>query len=181
MMKLLKQTFALLISACSITGLGAQTLSDTTDVTRYEIHLDVLNLPAKVISGKTDVTFVTKQPSIQALSLELKQLQVDSVKSATGSHLAFTRSGDLLRIQLPAPLTPADTSTVSVWYHGVPFAESWGGFHFTSTYAFNLGVGFQSIPHNLGKAWFHECGKGDHHKASRVFRDNRFSNSNTAF
>ncbi|NOY49507.1 MAG: M1 family metallopeptidase, partial [Chlorobi bacterium] len=28
------------------------------------------------------------------------------------------------------------------------------GFHFAGDYAFNLGVGFQSIPHNLGKSWF---------------------------
>lgn len=145
---------ALTISLFCASGAWAQTLSDTIDVTHYNIHLDVLNLPAKVLSGKTDVTFVTKQPIIDALSLELKQLQVDSVKSAGGNHLLFARNGNLLRILLPEPVTPTDTSTVTVWYHGVPFAESWGGFHFAGTYAFNLGVGFQSIPHNLGKAWF---------------------------
>jgi hypothetical protein len=39
-------------------------------------------------------------------------------------------------------------------YNGVPFHESWGGFHFSGEYAFNLGVGISTIPHNLGKSWF---------------------------
>ena len=133
---------------------GAQFLSDTIDVIHYEVNLDVLNLPAKILKGRTDVEFLVRQPSLQNIVLELKQMQVDSVKSQEGIPLEFMRSGDRLNITLATPVTPVDTTLISIWYHGVPFSESWGGFHFTSTYAFNLGVGFQSIPHNLGKAWF---------------------------
>ncbi len=135
-------------------SVAAQSPVDTIDVLHYEINLDMLNLSAKVLNGNTAVEFHPKLPAIQSLTLELKQLTVDSVKNETGQSLAFAHNGDKLHISLPEGLTEADTAQIRIWYHGIPFAENWGGFHFAGTYAFNLGVGFQSIPHNLGKAWF---------------------------
>jgi len=132
----------------------AAALSDTIDVLRYRLHLDVLNLPSKNLTGHAEVILLSRQPSLQTVSLELKQLTVDSVKSAAGTLLPFSHANSLLRITLPAAVTPADTVTLNVFYHGIPFSEAWGGFHFAGAYAFNLGVGFQSIPHNLAKAWF---------------------------
>ncbi len=146
--------FSVLFGVSGLNLLNAQALSDTIDVVHYGINLDVLNLTAKTLYGRTDVKFVVKQPSVQNVTLELKQLQVDSVKTLQNEMLTFTRTGDRLSINLTAPVTPADTTVLKIWYHGIPFSESWGGFHFAGTYAFNLGVGFQSIPHNLGKAWF---------------------------
>lgn len=127
---------------------------DTVDVVKYDIDLSVLNFTSRIINGNTGIEFVVKQPSVQVIPMELKQLQVDSVKNEAGEPLAFSRQGDYLRITLSSPAEPADTTKVNVFYHGVPFSESWGGFHFAGNYAFNLGVGFESIPHNLGKAWF---------------------------
>lgn len=148
---------AIIVTALAIIlslGVKAQLPGDTIDVVKYDLNLDVLNLPAKVIWGKAGVEFTVKQPSVTVIPLELKQLQVDSVKSSEGVQLSFTRNGDMLRVTMPVAVTPADTSLIWVWYHGVPFSEAWGGFHFSGQYAFNLGVGFESIPHNLGKAWF---------------------------
>jgi aminopeptidase N len=51
-------------------------------------------------------------------------------------------------------INAGDMVTATVFYHGHPFHESWGGFHWSGEYCFNLGVGFVSIPHNLGKTWF---------------------------
>lgn len=156
---MLKRTITLpalawLLAVFTAVQAGAQSPGDTINVLQYDIQLDVLNLPAKVIHGRTGVVFHPNLSSIQSLTLELKQLTVDSVKQESGEALAFVHNGDRLHITLPEPLTLADTAELWVWYHGIPFAESWGGFHFAGTYAFNLGVGFQSIPHNLGKAWF---------------------------
>ena len=133
---------------------GVKMPGDTLDVVHYDISLSVTNMTTRVISGKTEVTFTVKQPSVNAITLELKQLQVDSVKSLQGIHLEYTHSGNRLSVILPATMSPNDTSLVTIWYHGVPFSEGWGGFQFSGNYAYNLGVGFQSIPHNLGKAWF---------------------------
>lgn len=129
-------------------------LSDTVDVVNYELHLTVTNLADNILYGEAGIRFTTPMNGISRIPLELKQLQVDSVKNGSGILLNFTHSGDLLRITLDQPVSVYDTSFVRVFYHGQPFHESWGGFHFAGTYAFNLGVGFVSIPHNLGKAWF---------------------------
>lgn len=155
MMKRLMKILATFVFPVAFSPIAwGQSLSDTIDVVHYEINLDVLNLPAKTLYGKTGVEFTVRQPSIQTLNLELKQLQVDSVKSSIGDQLAFIQSGERVKITMATPVTSTDTALVWIWYHGIPFAESWGGFHFFSNYAFNLGVGFESIPHNLGKAWF---------------------------
>ncbi|MFH1119291.1 MAG: M1 family aminopeptidase [Bacteroidota bacterium] len=129
-------------------------LSDTIDVVKYELHLTVVNLPQQTISGRAGIHFTTPLNGISQLPLELKQLQVDSVKSGAEFMLDFTHSGQRLLVDLDQPVSAGDTSLVWVFYHGQPFHESWGGFHFSEAYAFNLGVGFESIPHNLGKTWF---------------------------
>ncbi len=135
-------------------NLNTHAISDTIDVINYELHLTVTNLSQKIISGRSGIRFTTLQQGIHQLPLELKQLQVDSVKSEAEIMLDFTHTGDQLRIDLGQNTNPGDTLLVWVYYHGQPFHESWGGFHFAGTYAFNLGVGFESIPHNLGKTWF---------------------------
>lgn len=129
-------------------------LCDTIDVVNYEIHLTLTDLAQQLISGQTGIRFTTPLSEINQLPLELKQLEVDSVKTAGETVLGFSRSGDRLLISLDQSLSAGDTALVWVYYHGQPFHEAWGGFHFSGNYAFNLGVGFESIPHNLGKAWF---------------------------
>lgn len=129
-------------------------ISDTIDVVNYELHLSVTGLTQQLISGKSGIRFTTPLDDITQLTLELKQLQVDSVQSEEATMLDFEHSGEILRVTLPEPLSAGDTALVWIYYHGQPFHESWGGFHFAGSYAFNLGVGFVSIPHNLGKAWF---------------------------
>lgn len=129
-------------------------LSDTIDVTSYTLNLTITNLPAHIIYGEAEIRFTTPLSGISVIPLELKQLQVDSVKNENNVLLNFSHAGDLLRISAEAPISVSDTAVVHVFYHGEPFHESWGGFHFAGTYAYNLGVGFVSVPHNLGKAWF---------------------------
>lgn len=145
----------LAILLCLSGRTSSQTLSDTMDVIEYSINLDVLNLPAKVIKGNTGIELTVKQPSIEVIGLDLKYLSIDSV--VMNGELLFVSGAlgeDRYSIYLPEAINPGDTIFFRVYYHGIPFSESWGGFHFAGSYAFNLGVGFQSIPHNLGKAWF---------------------------
>lgn len=129
-------------------------LSDTVDVVHYKLHLDLTSVAAQFISGSADIRLTTPLSNVTHIPLNLIQLQVDSVLSETGTHLNFAHTGNLLRIEAVAPFSVGDTLQLTVFYQGNPFHESWGGFHFYNPYAFNLGVGFQSIPHNLGKAWF---------------------------
>jgi len=150
-----------LLTLLSLSGLQLKalaprifSLSDTIDVVSYELYLTVTNVAQQSISGQAGIRFTTPLSSQQQLILELLQLQVDSVMNDEGAMLPYSHNGTRLTIDLPAAVGAGDTALVYVYYHGQPFHESWGGFHFSGSYAFNLGVGFESIPHNLGKAWF---------------------------
>jgi aminopeptidase N len=74
----------------------------------------------------------------------------------TTGNLAYTYNDTLLTVSLGLLLTVADTSEVTVYYHGIPKqdASGWGGFYFQGNYAYNLGVGFDANPHNYGRVWF---------------------------
>lgn len=152
-MKVLRNCLVALLILLAMTPAGAQSLSDTVDVYQYEIRLNVTDVPQQVISGDVRINFVMKQ-TVDYIDLDFKQLEVTLVEDHMGEDLSFTQSGDRLHVQLPWLLMPGDSGSIDIKYTGVPFHESWGGFHFANPYAYNLGVGFESIPHNLGKAWF---------------------------
>jgi aminopeptidase N len=136
----------------SISAFGSK--NEDVDVTHYEIQLDVLDFTTRIIHGQTTVTFTPTIANVNTLGLELRQLGVDSVFFEGQQITTYTHNADNLLITLPQSLSPGDTVAVKVFYHGVPFNESWGGFHFSGQYAFNLGVGFETYPPSLGKAWF---------------------------
>ncbi len=134
-------------------GFGRSPVADSLSAHHYKIHLTEIDFVEKTIQA---VTQISLSPLVELLQipLELKDLQVDSVFVDQVKNEQFYQEGDILRVPLENTLTPNDTIELMVYYGGNPFHEGWGGFHFSGNYAFNLGVGFQSNPHNLGKAWF---------------------------
>lgn len=130
--------------------------SDTIDVLHYDIHLEVVNLTAKQIKGYTTLNFTMKMNDVNKLILQLLNMNIDSVFLGAQKNETFSYTGGLLEIPLSAPAGVGDTLSAIVYYHGQPFVDpsDWGGFHFSGQYAFNLGIGFGSDPHNLGRAWF---------------------------
>lgn len=94
---------------------------------------------------------------VTTLSLDLLQLNVDSVQFQ-GSLAPFSYNDTLLVIDLGGTLTSGTTDSVVVYYNGSPQQDpsGWGGFYFQNPYYYNLGVGFQSDPHNYGRVW-HPC------------------------
>lgn len=130
--------------------------SDTIDVLHYDIHLTDINVTLKTIKGYMAVKFTPLMNGISVMPLELISLTVDSVFMNGNPISGFTHTGTLVRIPLPVTMNSGDTAVALVYYHGTPFTDpsNWGGVHFSGDYVFNLGVGFDSDPHNLGKAWF---------------------------
>ena len=61
--------------------------------------------------------------------------------------------------------------TVHVWYTCSGYVESygWGGMHFDNDMSYNLGVGFVTDPHVLGRAFF-PCRDNFTDKATYTFR-----------
>ena len=132
----------------------AQTPGEGIDVNHYEIHLSDFDFANHTLQGETFVTF-TAAADVSQIVLELKSLEVSAVMSTTVSVSDFSQSGDFLTINLAAPLANGISATLDIVYGGSTFNESWGGVHWWGgDKVYNLGVGFDSQPHNLGKAWF---------------------------
>lgn len=128
-------------------------IGDTIHAIHYDIHLLEVNTSQQKIKGFAEITLSPLINNLGYIPLELKELTVDSIKVDGAIH-SFTHPDEVIRIPIEENISQEDTLTVSVFYHGKPFHESWGGYHFSGDYSFNLGVGFESIPHNLGKTWF---------------------------
>ncbi|MFZ4463858.1 MAG: M1 family aminopeptidase [Bacteroidales bacterium] len=128
-------------------------VADTLDVLHYSIFLTDINFATQSIQG-VSIARLCPKIALSNFTLELKALVVDSVYVDGVKQTGFWQENDFLHIQTGQNYLPEDTVEIQTWYGGQPFHEDWGGFHFSANYAFNLGVGFESDPHNLGKAWF---------------------------
>ncbi len=129
-------------------------ISDTLDAISYTIYIEEFDFTNQEIIAHTDIGIASKINNLNYLNLELMDLTVDEVKVDNVVIPNYQHEGYILTIPLSSPINSGDIVEVSVAYHGQPFHEDWGGFHWSGNYAFNLGVGFESIPHNLGKTWF---------------------------
>lgn len=128
-------------------------VADTVDAIHYQIHLQNIDFDNQEIVAQTTISLHPKLLT-SIIPLELKALTVTQVSCAEHVVTGYAQTGDILHISFAEALLPTDTVDIVVDYSGTPFHEDWGGFHFSGDYAFNLGVGFVSDPHNLGKAWF---------------------------
>lgn len=132
--------------------------SDTIDVLKYTINLDFTPYTESLVDstfGNCEVRFTPKMNNINTLSLDLLELHIDSIKEGN-TPLSYSYNDTLIVINLPLTMNTGDTSSVVVYYNGVPQgdASGWGGFYFQNSYAFNLGVGFAADPHNYGRVWY---------------------------
>ena len=131
----------------------AQTPGDNFDVTHYEIHINEIDFTNHTLQAQTIVTLTTLSAT-NAIELELKTLTVSAVTSTDATISNFIQTGDVLTINLASSLAANATASFTITYGGNTFNESWGGIMWTNGYVCNMGVGFESIPHNLGKCWF---------------------------
>ena len=132
---------------------NAQTPGENIDVTNYEIHLNNIDFTNHTLQAQTIVT-LTAVNSTNTIALDLKTLTVSAV-TETGANVSnFSQNGDVLTINLASAMAASASASFTITYGGNTFNESWGGIMWTNGYVCNMGVGFESIPHNLGKCWF---------------------------
>ncbi len=133
--------------------------SDTFDILKYTINLEIGNFSNKLIKGNTAIKFDPKLNGRSYIRLDLLKLLIDSVKENL-TTLTYTYNDTILKVNFAAIKNTVDTSTITVYYHGQPQGDplGWGGFYFDNNggnqYAYNLGVGFGAKPHNYGRVWF---------------------------
>lgn len=148
----MKKIFTLLLVVVALVA-NAQTPGENINVTHYEIHLNDLDFINHTLQAQTIVT-LTAVNSTNTVVLELKSLTASAV-TATGADVSsFSQNDDVLTINLASALAANATASFTITYNGNTFNESWGGIMWTTGYVCNMGVGFESIPHNLGKCWF---------------------------
>jgi len=132
----------------------ANSRSDTLDVLNYDISINMRAMSSAQISATCRIDLVSLMNDVAWIHFDLKALQVDSVYGVDGI-LQFAQGGESLWIQPQVPLMQGDSIQVWVAYHGQPAQDAtWGGFYFSAGYAYNLGVGFDAVPHNFGRVWF---------------------------
>ncbi len=128
--------------------------SDTIDITHYHITLDIIDYNNKVIGGNCEIQFKSKLNNINSIDLDLLKLNIDSI-TQNNQVLNFTYDSLLIKVQLLSSLNINDSSTIKIYYHGNPKTDPYfGGFYFDGSYAYNMGVAFNSLPHNFGRVWF---------------------------
>lgn len=129
--------------------------SDTTDIIKYTVNLDITDFAGQKIKGNTVVRFAPKLNSQTKIRLDLLKMTIDSVKQ-NNTICTYSYNDTLLKVNFSSALNTTDTSEIVVYYQGTPQGDpsGWGGFSFSGNYAYNLGVGFGAKPHNYGRVWF---------------------------
>jgi len=133
--------------------------SDTIDILKYTINLEIGNATNKWINGNTVIRLAPKMNNIGFVRLDLLKLTIDSIKE-NNALLLYSYNDTILKVNFSALKNIGDTSNITVYYKGQPQgdASGWGGFYFDNhlgnQYAYNLGVGFSAKPHNYGRVWF---------------------------
>ena len=150
----MKRLLLSLVLLLTFANIQAQTVGESIDVTHYEIHLWGFDFANRTLQGEAFVDFNTTA-SLSTLVLELKTLTVTDVASDYYGVESFSQEGDFLTIVFDETIAANEHVTLDVRYGGSTFSETWGGVEWWGTdYVYNLGVGFESQPHNLGKTWF---------------------------
>ena len=155
-------TAALILLCCNT--IKAQT-ADSVDVLDYDLRLDLSQ--EAPFGGDATLTLKLLRPCATiALRLygTLDSAEVDGVRVEDASLAALPTAG----------IAAGREFTIRLWYKGRGYVEpasgnEWGGFHFDRTMSYNLGVGFSTDPHCLGRAVF-PCRDNFHDKATYTLR-----------
>ncbi|MFK7796910.1 MAG: M1 family metallopeptidase [Aureispira sp.] len=143
--------------------------SEQFDILHYTVVLNMAAHEKQQIQGWCTINFVPQEANLQELPLDLLQLKVDSVYWKD-TLVTFSYNDTLLKVQFGKALPLKTPQQVRVYYRGKPQRDgSWGGFYYQEEYAYNLGVGFASNPHNYGRVW-HPCFDNFKERASYTFK-----------
>ena len=142
-------------TAFAQTAFPYDTRSDSISIQHYNVHLDVRDFSTFVLKGRTEILFESLVNNISEIKLDLMGLSIDSVHDSNGNLLSFTTAPLGYKINLGTTYNTGNNASIEVFYHGTTVNDpTFGGFYFNSSYAYNVGVSLDDIPHNYGKTWF---------------------------
>ena len=99
------------------------------DITHQELHLNV-NPNIRYISGMVSTTFKAVYTSVPMIQLDLhNDLLIDSILNQNGNRLHFIRNEDhSTDIILSDTLSSGKSTTVTIYYQGIPPEDGFGSF-----------------------------------------------------
>ena len=150
----MKRLLTILSTFIALIGVTqAQTPGENFDVTHYDINLLNFDFTEHTLQGDAYINLIATTTT-NTFVFELKSLTVNHVESFFSTVCNFSQEGDLVIVTTEEALGSGQIGTIHIEYGGNTFNESWGGIMWSGNYVCNMGVGFESIPHNLGKCWF---------------------------
>jgi len=149
----------IIILVMNFTGFAQKSYhTDSIDVLHYNINLYIIDFTNQNISGFTELILKPIYNNLHNIQLDLLSLTIDSVIVNGTKLIVWNYNDTLLNLPLLQPADITDTLIIAVYYYGHPQEDPginhWGGFKWSGNSAYNLGVGFEAIPHNFGRCWF---------------------------
>jgi aminopeptidase N len=126
------------------------------DILNYSINLNITDFQSKTISGNTVLQISPNNPEAKTIILELLNMEIDSIFMFKEKTDAYSYNGKIIEIPFQPELSDGKCCTeLTIWYHGIPkMDDRWGGFFFSDSTAYNMGVGMGSDPVSFGRVWF---------------------------
>lgn len=128
--------------------------SDSISISKISLHITP-DLSTKTIRGEAILFIRAKLNNVVRIRLDLLRMQIMKLECPNLTSTYFYNDS-LIFLNFGTALIKDSIYQLTIVYQGTPMqdASAWGGWYWNGNYAFNLGVGFKSIPHNLGRAWF---------------------------
>lgn len=126
---------------------------DSLELMHYDIYLDITDFENRIIEGNCIISLMTKLEGVNEVELDLEALTVEKIE-VDGEEVDFRQESPKLYVKLKETASAGQELKVNVFYAGRPQNAAFGGFYFSSNYAYNLGVGIGVAPPNYGRAWF---------------------------
>ena len=151
-----KKVLLVLLAVLPLFVFAQHPYEDLIDVKHYTINLDISDFSGKTISGYTILNLATTEDNVSTIYLYLLRLNIDSIVCLDYGISSFSYNDSIITINFETAPIADQPFDLDVYYHGAPQKDpsGWGGFYFSGDYAFNMGCGFQDVPHNYGRVWF---------------------------
>ncbi|TNE27719.1 MAG: T9SS type A sorting domain-containing protein [Bacteroidetes bacterium] len=144
-------------SPAGVPNLNYSALSDTFDIHHTHLDLDLYAIPVNDFKAIASLD-VERLMNSSSFRFQLDGFSVDSA-TVNGQSVSVVPAGTSPFVQLtslPTSWSVGTHANVVIYYSGAAPADptGWGGWHQTSPYFFNLGVGFGVNPHSYGRSLF---------------------------
>lgn len=138
-------------------GISAQPFdnrSDSIDIIHSTINIDISNYDSRQIVANTQLLCINKIDLPSQFRFDLRGFTIDSIK-LNSILVAPIIYDQYFTISAPTSYYIGDTLRVAVYYRGTPYIDlsDFGGFYWSNTYAYNVGVSFKEIQHSYGRTW----------------------------